>query len=301
MRASRGLAMQTPVSQTHEENRHIASCLREAAQRLAEQGANPYRAAAYAASADTVDALDIDVRALFDAGGVDALGALPAIGTGVAQAIAEWLVTGHWRQLDRLRGEAEYASAFEAVPGIGHALALRIHERLHIDTLEELERAARSGRLETIPGVGPRRAAGIRAALGDVLSRRRRWQSHVCDAGPGTEPPVELLLYVDRLYRSKAAAGTLPMLAPRRLSADVVVPSPVMHMTKGGWHFTALCPHPGARASDPARTADWVTLYFYDARQCEHQRTVFTGTLGSLVGKRIVRGREMECRVYYAG
>ena len=142
--------MQTTASQTFEENRHIAACLREAAQRLADQGANPYRVAAYRASAETVDALDLDIRSLFESGGVDALGMLPEVGTGVAQAIAELLVTGRWRQLDRLRGDAERTSAFEAVPGIGHALALRIHDLLHIDTLEELERAARNGQLETI-------------------------------------------------------------------------------------------------------------------------------------------------------
>ncbi|HDR9582326.1 TPA: DNA-binding protein [Burkholderia stabilis] len=293
--------MQTIASQTYEENRHIAACLREAAQRLAEQGANPYRVAAYRASAETVDALDHNIRARFEAGGVDALGALPEIGTGVAQAIAELLVTGHWRQLDRLCGDAERASAFEAVPGIGHGLALRIHDLLHIDTLEELERAARNGQLETITGVGPRRAAGIRTALDDVLSRRRRWQGHVQDAGPGTEPPVELLLYIDRLYRNKAAAGVLPTLVTRRLNADISEPPPVMHMTKGGWHFTALCLHAAARAPESGRTTDWVSLYFYDAVQCEHQRTVVTETFGSLAGKRIVRGREMECRVYYAG
>ena len=185
---------------------------------------------------------------------------LPEVGTGVAQAIAELLVTGRWRQLDRLRGDAERTSAFEAVPGIGHALALRIHDLLHIDTLEELERAARNGQLETISGVGPRRAAGIRAALDDVLSRRRRWQGHVQDAGRGTEPPVELLLYIDRLYRNKAAAGVLPtpgvvqrVTAHRRPNADDSVPLPVMHMTKGGWHFTALCLPRCARRRRPAR------------------------------------------------
>ncbi|MBJ9591904.1 MULTISPECIES: helix-hairpin-helix domain-containing protein [Burkholderia] len=293
--------MQTTASQTFEENRHIATCLREAAQRLADQGANPYRVAAYRASAETVEALDRDIRTVFESGGIDALGALPEIGTGVAQAIAELLVTGRWRQLDRLCGDAQRASAFEAVPGIGHALALRIHDLLHIDTLEELERAARNGQLETIAGVGPRRAAGIRTALDDVLSRRRRWQGHMQHAGPGTEPPVELLLYIDRQYRHKAAAGMLPTLAHRRLNADGYVPPPVMHMTKGGWHFTALSLHAAMRTPEADRPTDWVSLYFYDAVQREHQRTVFTETYGSLVGKRIVRGREMECRVYYAG
>lgn len=89
--------MQSTVSQTYEENRLVAACLREAAQWLVDQGANPYRVAAYRAAADTVDALDRDIRSVFDAGGVEALGALPDIGTGVAQAIAELLVTGRWR------------------------------------------------------------------------------------------------------------------------------------------------------------------------------------------------------------
>lgn len=292
--------METTISHTDEENRQIADHLREAAQLLADQGANPYRVAAYRASADTIESLDEALRARFDAGGVDALGALPAVGAGVEQAIAELLVSGRWRLLDRLRGDAERMSAFEAVPGIGHGLALRIHDQLQIDTLEELERAARSGQLEAIAGVGPRRAAGIRAALDDVLSRRRRWQGHARDAGLGTEPPVELLLYIDRLYRNKAAAGMLPTLVPRRLNADVSVSPPVMHMTKGGWHFTALAACP-ARAQEPSATADWVALYFYDATQREQLRTVVTGTLGALAGKRVVRGREMECRVYHAG
>ncbi|ONQ68594.1 DNA-binding protein, partial [Burkholderia cenocepacia] len=62
--------MQSTVSQTYEENRLVAACLREAAQWLVDQGANPYRVAAYRAAADTADALDRDIRSVFDAGGV---------------------------------------------------------------------------------------------------------------------------------------------------------------------------------------------------------------------------------------
>ncbi|MGU7781007.1 helix-hairpin-helix domain-containing protein [Burkholderia sp. PU8-34] len=287
------------ASRTYEENRQIAGCLREASQRLSDQGANPYRAGAYRAAADTIDGLDDDVRSLFDAGGLDALDALPHIGTGIARAIAELLVTGHWRQLDRLRGEVEPASAFESVPGIGRELAMRIHDTLHIDTLEDLEIAARSGRLETVAGVGPRRAAGIRAALDDMLSRRRRWHGRPQGDGVGTEPPVELLLHIDRLYRAGAAAGKLPTIAPKRLNPEGTAWLPVMHETRGGWHFTALFSNTG-RAHELRRTTDWVVLYFYDDTHDEHQRTVVTETHGELAGKRVVRGREMECSAYYA-
>lgn len=292
--------MQTTASRTAEENRQIASCLREAAQRLADQGANPYRAGAYRAGADTLDGLDRSVRALFDTGGIDALDALPQIGLGVAQAIAELLLTGRWRQLERLRGDTAFASAFEAVPGIGRELAMRIHDTLHIDTLEDLEAAARTGRLETVPGVGPRRAAGIRAALDEVLSRRRRWHAHTRNDGLGAEPPVELLLHIDRLYRARAAAGTLPTLAPKRLNPEGKAWLPVLHITRGGWHFTALFSNTGRVYEDSPMT-DWVALFFYDDVLRESERMVVTEAHGELAGKRIVRGREMECRVYYAG
>ncbi|KVN41527.1 DNA-binding protein [Burkholderia pyrrocinia] len=292
--------MQTTASRTDEENRQIASCLREAAQRLVDQGANPYRAGAYRAGADTLDGLDRGVRALFDAGGIEALDALPQIGLGVAQAIAELLLTGRWRQLERLRGDTAFASAFEAVPGIGRELAMRIHDTLHIDTLEDLEAAARTGRLETVAGVGPRRAAGIRAALDEVLSRRRRWHAHTRNDGLGAEPPVELLLHIDRLYRARAAAGTLPTLAPKRLNPEGKAWLPVLHITRGGWHFTALFSNTG-RVYEDSPMADWVALFFYDDVLRESERMVVTEAHGELAGKRIVRGRERECRVYYAG
>ncbi|MGZ2748028.1 helix-hairpin-helix domain-containing protein [Burkholderia stagnalis] len=292
--------MQTTASRTDEENRQIASCLREAAQRLVDQGANPYRAGAYSAGADTLDGLDRSVRALFDAGGIEALDALPRIGLGVAQAIAELLLTGRWRQLERLRGDTAFASAFEAVPGIGRELAMRIHDTLHIDTLEDLEAAARTGRLETVAGVGPRRAAGIRAALDEVLSRRRRWHAHTRNDGLGAEPPIELLLHIDRVYRARAAAGTLPTLAPKRLNPEGKAWLPVLHITRGGWHFTALFSNTG-RVYDDSPMADWVALFFYDDVLRESERMVVTEAHGELAGKRIVRGREMECRVYYAG
>jgi putative hydrolase len=294
--------MRTTASRTDEENRQIASCLREAAQRLADQGANPFRAGTYRAAADTIDDLDSHVRTLFDTGGIDALVVLPHVGAGIAQAIAEMLITRRWRQLERLRGDARSTVAFEAVPGIGHELTLRIQDTLHIDTLEDLDVAARDGRLETVSGVGPRRAAGIRAALDDTVSRRRRWHCRPSSDGPATEPSVAMLLDIDRVYRERAAAGALPMIAPKRPNLEGHPPLPLLHVTNAGWHFTAMYAYAYVgRTQEPACASSWVVVYFYDDTQEEHQRTVVTETHGTLTGKRVVRGREMACRAFYRG
>ena len=48
------------------------------------------------------------------------------------------------------------------------------------------------------------------------------------------------------------------------------------------------------------RTRDWVVVYFYDDEHAEGQHTIVTEVRGALAGKRVVRGREAECRAHYA-
>jgi putative hydrolase len=110
---------------------------------------------------------------------------------------------------------------------------------------------------------------------------------------------VHLILQVDSQYRKKASDGELPMIAPKRFNPDAKAWLPVMHVTKQGWHFTALFSNT-ARAHQLDRTHDWVVIYFYDDQHHESQHTVVTETHGDLTGQRVVRGRETECREFYA-
>ncbi len=55
-----------------------------------------------------------------------------------------------------------------------------------------------------------------------------------------------------------------------------------------------------ARAHELGRTSDWVVIYFHMDTQPEGQRTVVTEKQGDLVDRRVVRGRESECRAFYA-
>ena len=284
----------TAVVGSPSENLRIADKLREAAELLAAQGANPYRVAAYRRAADTLAQLSRSVRDIFDSEGLKGLDALPGVGQGIASAIAEILITTRWSQLERLRGATDPARLFQSVPGMGPELAKRIHDTLHVDTLEGLEVAANDGTLEAVPGVGPRRAAAWRAALERMLGRVR---ARVPGAA-GSEPGVDLLLDVDREYREKGAAGELKTIVPRRFNPGKEAWLPVLHAVRGAWHFTALCSNT-ALAHKLKRVRDWVVIYFYDGDHVERQRTVVTEPHGSLLGKRVVRGREDECRKYY--
>lgn len=281
------------------DNHAIAERLREMAELLQAQGANPFRAGAYRRAADAVARSPQDVRALFEEQGAEGLEAIPGVGKGIAAAIGELLVTGRWGQLERLRGAVDPVQLFLTIPGVGEDLAHRIHDTLSVDTLEALEAAAHDGRLESVPGIGPRRAAAIRASLTSMLDRVRRRPRPIAQGQP--EPPVALLLQIDREYRDKAAEGRLPTIAPKRFNPEGKPWLPVLHVERGGWHFTALFSNT-ARAHELYRVHDWVVIYFYDGEHhVEGQRTVVTETRGPLAGRRVVRGRERECRGLEAG
>ena len=106
---------------------------------------------------------------------------------------------------------------------------------------------------------------------------------------------AQIVSEVDRLYREKAEAGDLPTIAPKRFNPEGKAWLSVLHTDRDGWHFTALYSNT-ARAHELGRTRDWVVIYFYDAEHAEGQHTVVTETRGPLAGRRVVRGREAECR-----
>jgi len=110
-------------------------------------------------------------------------------------------------------------------------------------------------------------------------------------------PGVDLLLDVDREYREKASAGTLPRIAPRRFNPEGKAWLPVLHTRFGPWHFTALFSNT-ERAHELHRTHDWVVVFYSDDGE-EGQATVVTERRGRLAGLRVVRGREPECGRYY--
>lgn len=275
-------------------NAVIADQLREMADVLEQQEADSFRVAAYRRAARTLDALPGPIEDLIREKGREGLIALPGIGGRIAAAIVEMTATGRWAALDRLTGALEPKQLFQTVPVIGPELAERIHDELHIETLEALELAAHNGRLEQVHGIGKRRAAAIRGGLSERLGRRQLRDNWSADA-----PTVDILLGIDRDYRNKAERGELRTIAPRRFNPSREAWLPVLHTRRGNWEFTALYSNT-AKAHELGKTHDWVVIYFHDRDEPEAQCTVVTEPRGTLAGRRVVRGREGECIAHYA-
>lgn len=196
------------------ENQRIAAMLREAAELLKAQDADPFRVGAYRRGADTIEDLEESVEQILRREGPQGLMELPNIGSGLTGTMREIVRSGRWSLLERLRGEVDPEQLFQTIPGVGPELAERIHDELHVDTLEALEVAAHDGCLAQVPGIGTKRSAGIRASLASMLGRRPRRSID------SASPSVDLLLAVDREYRRAAAAGELSTIAPRRFNPE---------------------------------------------------------------------------------
>jgi len=272
------------------ENAVLAANLREYADVLAQQQADGFRVSAYRRAADVVAGLTRPVSEILKTSGREGLIELPGIGRGIAAALAEIVATGHWSQLERVRGALEPERLFQTVPGIGPELAKRLCEQLHVETLEALEAAAYDGRLERVGGFGSRRGQMVRTALAERLGRPRLRQLRQTHG----RPPVSILLDVDREYRERAAAGELRTIAPKRFNPTGQAWLPILHAKRDLWNFTALYSNT-ALSHELGRTRDWVVIYYHTDSSPEGQCTVVTETHGPMAGSRIVRGREDEC------
>ena len=145
------------------DNAGIADRLDAFASLLELADANPYTARAYRRAADTIRAAPIPVADLVRTGRVRDL---RGIGRGIEARLRELVDTGEIAELAEL--ERELAPG---LVGLGRYLGLtarrmiEIAAALGISTPDELRAAAAAGRLQSVPGVGPKMEARLVEAL----------------------------------------------------------------------------------------------------------------------------------------
>ena len=272
------------------DNATIARKLNDYAIYLEGEDSNVYRVRAYRRAAATVLAQERSLAEVVREKGRAGLEELEGIGSSLAYTIEGLVRTGEFRTLRPNAGHVDPERLLTSLPGVGRQLAHVLHEQLGITTLEEMERAAHDGRLAKV-GVGPKRLRGLIDALAGRL-RRSRLPEPIHG-----EPPVVELLAIDEEYRQRAERDALPTATPRRFNPEHEPWLPLFVTDRNGWRFRALFSNT-ALAHRLGRTNDWVVVYFDDGFN-SGQRTVVTETHGDLRGRRVVRGRERECRAHY--
>lgn len=145
-------------------NAGIAAIFREFAEFLELKGENPFKIRAYRRAADILEDLNEDAAELAREG---QLKNIQGIGKAIEEKTREIADTGTLEALEDLR--AEYPPGvmdmMRRVPGIGPKTASLVFRRLGVAGIDQLEEAARSGKLRTLPGMGQKSEENILIAI----------------------------------------------------------------------------------------------------------------------------------------
>jgi len=157
------------------ENLDVARTLTLLADLLEIQGANSFRIRAYRNAVNTVKSLGRPLQAMVAAG--EDLTELAGIGKNVAAHIEELLATG---SIDRLREvEAEIPRTLAELmdlEGVGPKKAKKLFDELDVRTVDDLEGAIESGRVEELEGFGKRSVEKIARAIADHRKHTGRFR-----------------------------------------------------------------------------------------------------------------------------
>ena len=140
--------------------RSVAHVLEQIGDLLELHGENRFKTAAYRNAARSLMGLQVDdIRPLVRSG---ELAALKGIGPATLSVIVELDQTGDSSYFEQLTEDTpEGLVEMLRIPGMGTSKIHAIHEGLGIDTLHELEEAARDGRLARLPRFGEKTAEKI--------------------------------------------------------------------------------------------------------------------------------------------
>jgi DNA polymerase (family X) len=208
-------------------NHELAEVFQTIANLLEVKGEVIYKILAYRKAADSLNSLGQDVTEYWREGN---LTKIPGVGKAIADKIDELLTTGRLEYLEELRAEVPHSLAkLLEVPDLGPKKIALFWQVLGITTLEELEAAARSGKLRDLPGMGTKSEAKVIAGIESLA--RRTTRIPLGRAWPAAQEILAQLRQVPgvtaaeaggSLRRMRATVGDLDLLAAANDSVAVM-------------------------------------------------------------------------------
>ena len=209
-------------------NAEIAGLFNRLADLLDIEGGNPFRIRAYRNAARTIASLAQNMAGLLESG--KDLSELPGIGKAIAEKIRTIVETGRLPQLEEVESRTPAAlSDLMKIEGLGPKRVKTLYRQLNIRSPEDLERAARSGKIRELEGFG-RKTEEL------ILQRVRHFQGEaprmrLPDAEDIAEPLVaylkktpgiKVITVAGSFRRRRETVGDLDILVTARKGSPVM-------------------------------------------------------------------------------
>jgi DNA polymerase (family 10) len=189
------------------------------------EGSNPFEVRAYQNAARTLNALEGDIEELAREG---RLKGMPGIGPTILKRIEEALETGHIALYDELVASTPPIKLeMMRLPGIGPKKINAIYNQLHINSMAELEQAARENRIAPLPGFGKKTQEKILQGIAFLAQHSDRHLYPVVEAEAermrealATLPQIVRLEIAGSLRRRRETVKDIDMVASVRDDAS---------------------------------------------------------------------------------
>lgn len=208
------------------DNEGIAAVLDEIGDLIELKGENVFRAVTYRQVARSIRDLREPVAVLLEQG---RLGEIPKTGPSVTEAITQLIATGTSQRHAELKAAVpEGLITLLGVPGVGPATARIIHKELGITSVDQLEEAAKAGRLRQLPKIQAKTEENILKSIASLKQRTgRSLIHHARDAAAEMietlrKSGVERISIAGSVRRYRETIGDIDLLVPSNDAAPIM-------------------------------------------------------------------------------
>ena len=197
----------------------IAAIFEEVAVLLAlKEDSNPFEARAYENAARAINALDGDIEQLTRSG---KLKGTPGLGATIIKRVEELVDTGQMAFYEELRNSTPAVKLeMLRIQGLGPKKINAIYDKLHVNSIAELEQACLDDRVAHLPGFGKKTQDNILQGIAFLAQHADRFQYPVAEeeaerirAALATLPEIVRLQVAGSLRRRRETVKDIDMVA----------------------------------------------------------------------------------------
>ena len=135
-----------------------------------------FKPRAFERAAQGLEGLVGDVREIYQKGGLKVLEEIPGVGKGIAERIEEFIKTKHIKEYESLKKKIPVdLESLAGIAGLGSKNILKLYRELGVKNLDQLERAAKAGKISRLEGFGDKSEAKILQGIEFAKEHRGRY------------------------------------------------------------------------------------------------------------------------------
>ncbi|HDR88124.1 MAG TPA: DNA polymerase/3'-5' exonuclease PolX [Bacteroidetes bacterium] len=280
-------------------NKQIAAILNEVADLLEIKDENQFRIRSYRNAARTVSGLSKNITEL--AGNPEEIEKLPGIGESLAEKIVEMAETGKLEQLEKLKKELPSSlTNIMKLEQMGPRRTKLLYDKLHITSIDELQKAAKDGKIASLEGFGKKTVKNILKEIEEYSEKGGSGRCKLVEAEEIVAPLLEHLsdkadkvVVAGSYRRRKETVGDIDILA----TGDK--PEPLMKHLENYEETADVLASGKTKLSVRLKSGMQVDLRLVEKKSYGSALLYFTGSKEHSVAlRKIARGKGLKLNEY---